>query len=27
LKLTERWFTPAQLQAMMWDTPAKILGW
>jgi predicted TIM-barrel fold metal-dependent hydrolase len=27
LKLMERWFTPPQLQAMMWDTPAKILGW
>ena len=27
LKLMERWFTPPQLQAVMWDTPAKILGW
>ncbi|MEN9995772.1 MAG: hypothetical protein RL462_548 [Pseudomonadota bacterium] len=27
LMLANRWFTPLQLQAMMWDTPAKILGW
>lgn len=27
LKLTERWFTPAQLQTMMWDTPARLFEW
>ena len=27
LQLAARWFTPAQCQQMMWDTPAKLFNW
>ncbi len=27
LTLAERWFTPDECRQMMWDAPAKLLGW
>jgi predicted TIM-barrel fold metal-dependent hydrolase len=27
LRLTEQWFSPDEIRQMMWDAPAKLLGW
>ena len=27
LRLTEQWFSPDEVRQMMWDAPAKLLGW
>jgi hypothetical protein len=27
LKLTERWFSKAQCQQMMWDNPQRFFDW
>ena len=27
LRLAERWFSPEELQAILWDTPTRLFGW